>query len=202
MNNPELILIVCEGKTEAIYFSILKKRFRLPTYIKIIPDVNNDEYENFGQHEKLIDRARELADLYADEYSIPKQLVEAWAVCDRDEYTESFTKIDAYAKEKSIKLAFSDPQFENFLLQHFSQNKSASKKHQVERELTIQIIDRKPQYAPYRKNDLSWLDEMIDEKHSIVKFASKNASVFSKHTRQPFFTIQKLIDRLLGLVEL
>ena len=56
MNNPELILICCEGNTEVAYFSILKKRFRLPTYIKIIPDPDED-YHRLGQHEHLIENA-------------------------------------------------------------------------------------------------------------------------------------------------
>ena len=201
MKETELILIVCEGGTEALYFSILKKRFRLPTYIKIIPDVEKGEYSRTGQHEKLILRTEEYKHKCKTEYEIiDDSLIEAWAVCDRDNYKDSFTKLNEFAGEHGVNLAFSDPQFENFLLQHFSQNKSSSFGGEVERELSNCILDKKPHFGLYRKNDLSWLDEMIDEKHGIVKMAIKNASIFSNHTRKPFFTVQKLVKRLFKLV--
>lgn len=199
-NTSAIIVIVCEGKTEALYFSILKKRFRLPTYIKIVPNIDSKEYAYLGQHEKLIKKACILRDNYCRDYDIPTEQIELWAVCDRDNYPYSFTKLDNFATERNINLAFSDPQFENYLLQHFSQNKSANKGHQLEQELSQRILATKPQFGLYRKNDLSWLDEMIDERHAIVKTAAKNASVFSNHTKQPFFTIQNLVNRLLSLI--
>lgn len=196
IGQPELILICCEGNTEAVYFSILKKRFRLPTFIKVIPD-SDTEYCRLGQHEHLIDMANKKRMEYADEFSIQPEHIEVWAVCDRDNYKDSFTHLQSYATNQNVHLAFSDPQFENFLLQHFSLNKSASKKAALEKELSEYIISVKPQYAPYCKGNLDWLDEMVDEKHSIIDTAIKNANTFSNHTKQPFFTIQKLIKRLL-----
>ena len=199
-NKPELILIVCEGKTEPIYFSILKKRFRLPTYIKILPDIEAEKYIPLGQHEKLIDNAQSIRNEYAKESAIKEENIETWAVCDRDNYKDSFTKLKNYATERKIKLAFSDPQFENYLLQHFSLSNSSSVGDQVEEELSEKIIEHEPWFGLYRKNDLSWLDEMIDKKHAIVKTAAINATNFSNHTKKPFFTIQELILRLLELI--
>lgn len=199
MEVPELILTCCEGKTEVEYFSILQKRFRLPTLVKIIPDSDTDK-EQLGQHKHLIDKANEKRKKYAEEFNIAKEDIEAWAVCDRDDYKESFIKLKDYADSKNVQLAFSDPQFENYLLQYFSTSKSTNKKNAVEMELTEYILRQKPQYAPYCKGNLDWLDEMIDERHSIVKNAIKNADIFSNHTKQPFFTVQKLVERLLDLV--
>lgn len=198
IDHPELILICCEGNTESIYFSILKKRFRLPTYIKIIPDPDT-EYCRLGQHEHLIDMAAKKRTEYADEFNIQPEHIEVWAVCNRDNYKDSFTHLQSYATSQNVHLTFSDPQFENFLLQHFSLNKSTNKKTALEAELSNLILSTKPQYAPYRKGNLDWLDEMIDEKHSIVGTAVKNANVFSNHTKQPFFTVQKLVERLLSI---
>ena len=136
---------------------------------------------------------------YSNEFDIPAEKIEVWAVCDRDNYKDSFTKLKKNAMEKDVLLAFSDPQFESYLLQHFSLNKSVNKKVALETELSNYILSKKPQYAPYRKGNLDWLDEMIDEKHAIVNMAVKNANVFSNHTKQPFFTVQNLIIKLMHL---
>lgn len=197
-NNPDLIMIVCEGKTEVLYFNILKRRFRIPTYVKILPEMKKEEYRSLGQHEKLIIKAVEKREEYNKELG-GDAIIEVWAVCDRDEYDGSFTKLRDFSVERGVHLAFSDPQFENFLLQHFSQNKSKEKKRKVERELSEEILRVEPWFGLYNKADLGWLDEMIDKKHAVVDFAIRNADVFSKHNRQPFFTIQKLVKRLIDL---
>ena len=197
---PQMFLIVCEGKTEAIYFSILKRRFRLPTFVKILPDIESKKYLSIGQHERLVDAAREYRAKYAKELGADEGEVEIWAVCDRDNYKDSFTKLRSYADGLGVKLAFSDPQFENFLLQHFSLNKSTKVGREVEQELSQAILNTNQYYGPYRKNDLDWLDDMVDRKHAIVRTAAKNASIFDNHVKKPFFTINKLIFRLLDLV--
>ncbi len=199
MNNPDLILIGCEGKTEVLYFNILKRRFRLPTFVKVLPEIKKDKYRNLGQHEKLIKNVAERKREIEAEIGEGAK-VEAWAVCDRDEYNGSFVELRDFAKEKGVELAFSDPQFENFLLQHFTQNKSRSKKGEVERELSEEILRTEPWFGLYNKADLGWLEEMIDKKHATVDFAIRNAEVFKNHTRQPFFTVQKLVKRLIELI--
>lgn len=197
-DDPDLIMIVCEGKTEVLYFNILKRRFRLPTYVKILPEMREKEYRNLGQHEKLIAKAVEKREEYSKELG-GDAVIEAWAVCDRDEYNGSFTKLRDFSAERGVNLAFSDPQFENFLLQHFSRSKSKERKGKVERELSEKILQVEPWFGLYNKADLGWLDEMIDKRHAVVNFAIRNADVFSNHTRQPFFTVQGLVKRLIEL---
>ena len=197
-DEPELILICCEGNTEASYFNILKKCFRLPTYVKILPDPDSD-YHRLGQHERLIDNAVRKRNEYSQEFDLPLETVELWAVCDRDNYKESYTILNNYAAENEVNLAFSDPQFESFLLQHFSPNKFAGRSNSLIAELSRQIVTVDCDFTVYRKGDLGWLDNMIEKKHEIVKEAVKNAEIFSNHTKQPFFTVQKLVNRLLGL---
>ena len=72
MSLPALILVCCEGNTEAEYFSLLKKRFRLPTYVRIIPDPDED-YHRLGQHEHLVDKSSSKREEYAKEFSIPAE---------------------------------------------------------------------------------------------------------------------------------
>lgn len=199
MNNPDLILITCEGKTEVLYFNILKRKFRLPTFVKVLPELKEGEHRNLGQHEKLIKRTAEKKEEFETELG-EGAVVEAWAVCDRDEYKESFTKLRDFADSRGVLLAFSDPQFENFLLQHFSQNKSRSRKAEVERELSEKILQKDVRFGLYNKANLDWLDEMIGTRHAIVESAIKNADIFNNHTKQPFFTVQELVRRLLNLI--
>lgn len=189
-DRPELLLVVCEGTTEVEYFNILKRQFRLPTWIKIIPD--RGDHKTLGQHERLIKAAAEKKSMYAKELDSDLIAIEAWAVCDRDDYRGSFIELRDFAELNNIELAFSDPQFENYLLQHFSANKSKSRGFKVIQELSEQLPS-----GLYKKSDLSWLDDMIDKKHAIVQSAIANAKIFSKHTEQPFFTVQKLAQRLL-----
>ncbi len=190
-DRPELLLIVCEGATEVEYFNILKRQFRLPTWIKVIPD--RGDHRTLGQHERLIKVANSRRSIYADELEVNRNDIETWAVCDRDDYRGSFIELRDFAKLNDIELAFSDPQFENYLLQHFSANKSKGRGFKVIQELSAQLPN-----GMYRKSDLSWLDEMIGGKHAIVRNAIANATIFSKHTEQPFFTVQKLVRRVLG----
>lgn len=194
---PDLILLVCEGKTESIYFHILQRAFRLPTWIKILPEDIKTAHRSLGQHEALFKKAAEKRTEYKDLLDIEE--IETWAVCDRDKYEDSFTKLQEVASALNINLAFSDPQFENFLLQHFSANKSKSSGKTVEDELTQIISKTCAGYSLYKKTDLSWLEEMIDKKHSTIDFAIRSANIYSNHTKQPFFTVQKLVERLLDL---
>lgn len=193
-----LLLVVCEGKTEAIYFNILRRMFRLPTWIKIVPDVDED-YRALGQHEALLVKANEKGKEYARELGLKREDIEVWAVCDRDNYRDSFTKLRDNATALDVSLAFSDPQFENFLLQHFSANRSKLSGKAVEKELSEAIAKGFSGYQLYKKADLVWLEKMIDKKHAIIKTAIKNAEVHSNHTKQPFFTVQRLVARLLVL---
>lgn len=196
---PELILIVCEGKTEALYFAILKRKFALPSFVKILPDLDLGLYSSYGQHNSLIEAASAEAEKYGKAYDIDLDSIEVWAVCDRDNLKDSFTKLRDYAMERGVHLAFSDPQFENYLLQHFSCSNCKKSGREVEQELSRKMMERSIDFGLYRKNNLDWLDYMIDEKHEIVMTAVKNASGFSNHTKQPFFTVQKLVSRLLAL---
>lgn len=189
-DRPELLLIVCEGMTEVEYFNILRRQFRLPTWIKVIPD--RDDCKTLGQHEELIKVAANKRCKYAEELGVEQADIETWAVCDRDSYKGSFTELRNFAELNSTGLAFSDPQFENYLLQHFSANKSKNKGFKVIQELSSHLPDKL-----YKKSDLSWLDDMIDKKHAIVQNAITNAETFSKHTEQPFFTVQKLVRRMM-----
>lgn len=197
-SRPQLLLICCEGKTEAEYFKILKKTLRVSQAIRIqiIP-------YNGKQHCSLIDSAANRRNqVFQEADSVVFQSeneIETWIVCDRDNYKDSYTKLERYGKNKGVKVAFSDPQFENYLLQHFDSPNAYNKKGTaLERKLT-NAMTKKGFSEKYAKGNLDWLRSMIDQNFSVAENAIRNADIFSKHTKKPFFTVQKLAKRLLDL---
>lgn len=195
---PQLLLICCEGGTEERYFSILREVFRIGGAVDI-QIISSDGL----QHKTLVDLAAEKKQGIFAETGIfdSEDDIEVWVVCDRDSYSDSFTKLREYSESQGVNIAFSDPQFESYLLQHFgSPNSSKNKGTMLERELTAAIL-ASGATAGYTKGDLEWLREMIDRKFSVATAAIVHADTFSNHTKKPFFTIQRLAERLLQFSE-
>ena len=102
-----------------------------------------------------------------------------------------------YAQENGINLAFSCPQFETYLLQHFGYQKNRKSKKELEDDLNNCVLSR---YGMnYSKSDLEWLDKMVDETPYKINEAIENADKFNTHTNKPFLTVQKLTERLISL---
>jgi hypothetical protein len=191
-DDPQIILICCEGKaTEKLYFEILKSVYR-------VSGIEIEIFSKVGQHRHLIDKSAAKKQEFSTEHGFALDDIEVWAVCDRDNLKDSFTKLNNYAAEKGVDLAFSDPQFENYLLQHFgSPNNSRKRRDEVEQELTSLLIDQ-GRGVVYNKSDLRWLETMIDEKPRMVEEAIRHADIYSVHSKQPFFTVQQLVRRILS----
>jgi hypothetical protein len=190
--NPQIILICSEGKaTEKLYFEILRDVFKVANIkIQIFPKA--------GQHYRLVDKCAEKKQEIASCHDFLPDDIEVWAVCDRDNLKDSFTKLSTYANEHGVYLAFSDPQFENYILQHFgSPNSSHTKGLAMARELTSIMQKHDPRLA-YDKSNLKWLADMIDKKPRLVEEAVRNADMYSVHSKKPFFTVQRLTERILS----
>lgn len=196
-NAPQMLLVCCEGRTEEQYFLILQDIFRINAIsIQIIPNIGQ-------QHEKLVDSAitRRLETMSDAGIFESEDDIELWIVCDRDRYQGRFTKLSDYAKNKNVNVAFSSPQFENYILQHFGgPNKSIQKGKALEDGITKAML-KYGLTSIYTKGDLEWLRDIVDQKHSVIATAIKNANIFSTHTKEPFFTVQHLADRLLSYSE-
>jgi hypothetical protein len=191
-DNPQIILICCEGKvTEKLYFEIIQNTFRVVNIsIYIFPKA--------GQHYSLIDKSIDTKRAFAEESGFEPDDIEVWAVCDRDNLKDSFTKLKEYAEQHGVDLAFSDPQFESYLLQHFGSPSNCHKKgFELEQELTTTLLNHGFGVA-YDKSNLGWLASMIDLKPRLVEEAIRHADMYSVHTKQPFFTVQRLIERILS----
>lgn len=109
-----VMLICCEGKTEELYFKILRDRvYRIPGYIKIA--IQGEK----GQHKALVGRVVEARKELAESEQIGADEIECWAVCDDDGMKMQYGTLEAYAEKRGVHVAFSRPQFESYLLQHF-----------------------------------------------------------------------------------
>lgn len=181
-----LLLICCEGKTEQQYFQMLQRMFRLPgARVFIIGEK--------GQHKALIDcTAREREKLCA-KYGFSVEEIECWAVCDDDGMPGKYAELLAYAEASNIQLAFSRPQFEAFLLQHFEQSGEYRQAALYER---LNLHKEEYEQGPYSKGDLSWLKTAIDKKPKLVNIAIINADQRHRQSDRLFLTVQGLVRRM------
>lgn len=191
---PRFLLIYCEGKTEKSYFDILLDFYRLPGYVDV------EVYGQRGQHLALIDNIAAKRDELCQETGLTKGEIECWAVCDEDRMPCTYTELLAYAESRGVRLAFSAPQFEMYLLQHFEQS-GDSDKTVVFRKLSAYRKRHgcSGEYDDSTKSDLAWLSDAIDCQPKIVKIAVINSELRNRSTKHPFLTVQELTKRILEL---
>src|SRR5665811_212521 len=119
---PAIILVCCEGsETEPQYIRAVIKQRR----------INQGRAKVFvrggrGQHLKLIDNAVTLRAEHSRKLKLRESDIEAWGVCDKDAMTCTLEELEQYAASKQVRLAFTDPSFEVFLLQHFGYSATQS----------------------------------------------------------------------------
>lgn len=151
------VFIVVEGETEQQYF----RSFSMPTAEVslecLTPDKGSDPRAVLDTLERILERARAKGQLRSGD--------PAWAVIDRDNWTES--QINelfqwAYgAGRKDRGVGFSDPQFEFWILLHFSDGAGGATQQDC--------LSRLSQYIPnYQKAQLSQLPLTLEEKQTAV----------------------------------
>lgn len=182
------LLICCEGKTEKEYFAILRRLYRLPGARVVILGEK-------GQHKALVDRTVSERKLFCEKDNIDPSDVECWAVCDDDGMSLSYAELLRYSEEHDVRLAFSRPQFEAFLLQHFEQ----SGEHDQKR-LYAKLGEYATQYCgitvEYEKSNLDWMADVLDTRPKLVRVAVTNADQRKKQSARVFLTVQDLVKRM------
>lgn len=181
---PRLLLILCEGKTEQLYFDTVIRKRRIYA-------VNTVVFGQKGVHKSLIERCTKERKLHAQKFGIKESEIETWAVCDCDGWKGGYLELLQFANGKQVNLAFSNPQFETYLLQHIVFKSTTNRKKKLEAELS-ELLG-----FTYDKANLDWVDEMLDNEPAKLEIALKNADNFSKRNRIPFMTVQNLTKRLL-----
>ena len=188
---PQALLIVCEGKTEEAYFNILLDVYRPPRFVKV------EVVGQKGQHLSLVDNAVRRRLELCEEERLGEEDVECWAVCDEDIMPVTFSELERYAAERDVRLAFSAPQFEMYLLQHFEQSAS------IDKDEVFGLLSKyrrqyggEGDYCDSTKSDLGWMGAAIDSKPKIVAIAITNSDLRVKTSKRPFFTVQNLTKRI------
>lgn len=105
-----------------------------------------------------------------------------------------------YAEEHGVNLAFSAPQFESYLLQHFEQS-GATDMDEVFERLTF-YRNQNNGAGPYddsTKSDLDWMATAIDRKPKIVNTAVINSELREKTSKRPFLTVHNLTRRIIEM---
>lgn len=190
---PTVVLIVCEGeKTEPQYFDIVTKHRRVHTLTKI------EIFGNKGQHKRLIDEAVVTQQQLSKTLGIELDEIEVWAVCDKDEMAISIDELIEYAASHNVQLAFSDPKFEVFFLQHFKRSATNHVGKQLD-NLVHKELQKKGVKSGYSKKDLSPLISLLDNEPSLLETAIANCSHIDNKSNTPFTTTHKLLSRLLDI---
>ncbi len=112
------VLIVCEGETEVIYFTALRRYYRLRTVDIMVHDAEGGGPLEVVQR-AIEMRAKQAKSAKRDTTIQPYE--EVWCVFDRDAAKENPTFPDALhcAESDEIQLAISNPAFEYWYLLHF-----------------------------------------------------------------------------------
>lgn len=187
-DRKRFLLICCEGKTEKEYFTILRRLYRLPgARVMILGEK--------GQHKALIDRTVSERDSFCEQNDVYPDEVECWAICDDDGMPLSYAELLRYADNNDVRLAFSRPQFEAYLLQHFEQSAEHDQKALYARlsEYASEVLGED---VAYDKADLAWMADAIDARPKLVRTAVVNADQRKKQSARVFLTVQDLVKRM------
>ncbi len=152
---PANYLIVCEGeKTEPNYFKGLKKKINDKYGRKV--DVLIPEIDIKGTGKNTTDLVN-----YTDKYVnyANKRYGEVWVVFDKDDYTDE--QFDSAIANCNYKVAWSNPNFELWLLSHLKKVNRYISKDNVMDELNKEF--QKNSLGEYTKNDVNIFDKVTSE---------------------------------------
>ena len=110
-------------------------------------------------------------------------------------YFDAVIRNKRIARVLPVEVLEKQGQHKAHLVQHFEYVRIASKRKQLEADLSGYIG------ATYDKVNLDWFDEMIDREPARLRQAILNSERLDNHARPPFLTVQKLTARLLELAK-
>ena len=190
---PANYLIVCEGKqTEPNYFEGLKKKIneRYGNRVDVlIPDI---QVKGTGRNTtSLVEYTERKVNHAAKMYG------EIWVVFDKDDYKDE--TFDSAIRNCNFNVAWSNPNFELWLLSHFKKIDRCLSKNDVIRELDKEFI--KNNFGKYKKNDKEILEKVTKGGKLIT--AISNCEEMEKlnvngqaSKRNPMTKVYELVDGL------
>ncbi len=177
-------LIVCEGKTERLYFDALRIRLRLAAAEVAIPDSTGSAPISVVNYAIDKSKTREGYDFI-------------FCVIDRDPKAESFEraldKLHANSKRQPLTAIVSVPCFEYWRLLHFEATDRPF--HDCK-----EVIDQISRHVPrYEKTDLKQIEETLNRieqalAHAVRLFPSPDPQFNNPHT-----SVHRLVQHLQGI---
>ena len=191
---PPNYLIICEGKeTEPNYFNGLKQKINEKFEDRIRIVVPSIKVKGTGLNtESLVKYAKQYIN------QSPKVYGQVWVVFDKDDYTDE--KFNNAIKLNEYNSAWSNPNFEIWLLSHFKKIDMPLSKNDALKELKKQF--QNSNLGKYSKNDKEIFEKIT--KDNRLKIAIKNCkeiykqfkSISTEASKNPCTTVFMLVEDL------
>ena len=191
---PPNYLIICEGKeTEPNYFNGLKQKINEKFEDRVRIVVPSIKIKGTGLNtESLVKYAKQYIN------QSPKVYGQVWVVFDKDDYTDE--KFNNAIKLNEYNSAWSNPNFEIWLLSHFKKIDMPLSKNDALKELKKQF--QNSNLGKYSKNDKEIFEKIT--KDNRLKIAIKNCkeiyeqfkSISTEASKNPCTTVFMLVEDL------
>ena len=190
---PANYLIVCEGKkTEPNYFNGLKRKINERYGNKVDVLIPNIDVKGTGMNTTSLVKYTQKTVNHAN-----KVYGQVWVVFDKDDYNDE--QFDSAIKNCDYNVAWSNPNFELWLLAHFKKVNRYVSKDDVLQELSKEFQQKG--LGDYTKNDTNIFDKVTGEGklHTAIKNCeymeelNKNGQASQ---RNPMTKVYKIVDGL------
>ena len=195
---PANYLIVCEGKkTEPNYFNGLKRKINEKYGNKVDVLIPNIDIKGTGMNTtSLVKYTEKKVNQSAKIYG------QVWVVFDKDDYSDE--QFDKAIKNCNYNVAWSNPNFELWLLLHFKKIDRCVSKNDVFQELSKEF--QKKGLGDYTKNDTKIFEKVTG--NGKLHTAIKNCEYMEElnkdgqaSKRNPMTKVYKLVDGLKEYLE-
>lgn len=195
---PANYLIVCEGKkTEPNYFNGLKKKINEKYGNKVDVLIPNIDIKGTGMNTTSLVKYTQKTVNHAN-----KVYGQVWVVFDKDDYNDE--QFDLAVDNCNYNVAWSNPNFELWLLAHFKKVNRYVSKDDVLQELSKEF--QKKGLGDYTKNDTNIFDKVTGE--GKLHTAIKNCEYMEElnkdgqaSQRNPMTKVYKIVNGLKEYLE-
>lgn len=195
---PANYLIVCEGKkTEPNYFNGLKKKINEKYGNKVDVLIPNIDIKGTGMNTTSLVKYTQKTVNHAN-----KVYGQVWVVFDKDDYNDE--QFNSAIDNCNYNVAWSNPNFELWLLAHFKKVSRYVSKDDVLQELSKEF--QKNELGDYAKNDIDIFDKVTSE--GKLHTAIKNCEYMEElnkdgqaSQRNPMTRVYKIVDGLKEYLE-
>ena len=195
---PANYLIICEGKqTEPNYFNGLKKAINKKYGNKVEVLIPSIDVKGTGMNTKSLVKYTQRTINHSN-----KVYGQVWVVFDKDDYSDE--QFDSAIKNCDYNVAWSNPNFELWLLSHFKKVNRYISKDDVLQELSNEF--QKNGLGKYAKNDENIFNKAISEGrlHTAIrncKYMDEINKDGQASKRNPMTKVYKIVDGLKEYLE-